>query len=180
MRSADWRKRPDRCLREARGGRGGRPPEAEKTGRGSNEKLGPPRCEGQTGPSLAETGDRVFGPETRQLDDRLLIGRLAGARCRDRRRLLFNVLHGEEENSGSPMLRQVNYSLVEFRLILLLSILHGFPANNWRIYCGARSRVSSASTTLHFFYGAVLYNDMNNKKAFFGGGVETRNRNKPG
>ncbi len=48
------------------------------------------------------------------------------------------------------MLRQVNYSLVRFRLILLLSILHGFPANNWRIYCGARSRVSSASTTSNF------------------------------
>ncbi len=44
------------------------------------------------------------------------------------------------------MLRQVNYSLVEFRLILLLTILHGFPANNWRIYYGAQSRVSSAST----------------------------------
>ncbi len=44
------------------------------------------------------------------------------------------------------LLRQVNYSVVEFRLILLLSILHGFSANILQIYYGARSRVSSAST----------------------------------
>ncbi len=45
--------------------------------------------------------DRVLGPETGKLHQRLLIGRLDGARRR--RRLLFNILH--EEEAGSPVLR---------------------------------------------------------------------------